>query len=32
VVLAAIRSLRRALSAEVESAIVHEHHFADQAN
>lgn len=32
VVLAAIRSLRRALSAEVESATVHEHHFADQAN
>ena len=32
VVLAAIRSLRRALSAEVESAAVHEHHFADQAN
>ena len=32
VVLAAIRSLRRALSAEVESATVHEHHFSDQPN
>lgn len=32
IVLAALRSLRRALSAEVESATVHEHHFADQAN
>ena len=32
VVLAAIRSLRRALSAEVESATVHEHHFADPAS
>lgn len=31
VVLAALRSLRRALSAEVESAPAHEHHFADQA-
>jgi DNA-binding MarR family transcriptional regulator len=29
VVLEALRSLRRALSAEVESAPVHEHHFAD---
>ena len=29
VVLAAIRSLRRALSAEVESGPVHHHHFAD---
>lgn len=29
IVLAALRSLRRALSAEVESAAVHEHHFAD---
>jgi DNA-binding MarR family transcriptional regulator len=32
VVLAALRSLRRALSAEVESAPTHEHHFADSAN
>lgn len=32
IVLAAFRSLRRALSAEVESATVHEHHFADQAH
>jgi DNA-binding MarR family transcriptional regulator len=32
IVLAALRSLRRALSAEVESAPAHEHHFADQAN
>ncbi len=32
IVLAAFRSLRRALSAEVESAPAHEHHFADQAN
>ncbi|HUG30175.1 MAG TPA: MarR family transcriptional regulator [Candidatus Limnocylindria bacterium] len=31
IVLAALRSLRRALSAEDESAV-HEHHFADQAN
>jgi DNA-binding MarR family transcriptional regulator len=29
IVLAALRSLRRALSAEVESSAVHEHHFAD---
>ena len=29
IVLAALRSLRRALSAEVESTGVHEHHFAD---
>jgi DNA-binding MarR family transcriptional regulator len=29
IVLAALRSLRRALSAEVESTPVHEHHFAD---
>jgi MarR family transcriptional regulator, organic hydroperoxide resistance regulator len=29
IVLAALRSLRRALSAEVESTAVHEHHFAD---
>lgn len=32
VVLAAFRSLRRALSAEVESTNVHHHHFADVAN
>lgn len=32
VVLAALRSLRRALSAEVESSAVHQHHFADVAN
>jgi DNA-binding MarR family transcriptional regulator len=32
IVLAALRSLRRALSAEVETAAVHEHHFADQSN
>ena len=32
IVLAALRSLRRALSAEVESAPAHEHHFAGQAN
>ena len=32
IVLAALRSLRRALSAEVESSTVHEHHFADAAN
>jgi len=32
IVLAALRSLRRALSAEVESAPVHQHHFADAAN
>jgi len=31
IVLAALRSLRRALSAEVESAAVHEHHFAETA-
>jgi MarR family transcriptional regulator, organic hydroperoxide resistance regulator len=31
IVLAAFRSLRRALSAEVESATVHEHHFAEAA-
>lgn len=30
IVLAALRSLRRALSAEAESAPVHQHHFADQ--
>lgn len=29
IVLAALRSLRRALSAEVESSAVHEHHFSD---
>ena len=29
IVLAALRSLRRALSVEVEAAAVHEHHFAD---
>jgi DNA-binding MarR family transcriptional regulator len=32
VVLTALRSLRRALSAEVESQAVHQHHFADQSN
>jgi DNA-binding MarR family transcriptional regulator len=32
IVLAALRSLRRALSAEAGSDLVHEHHFADQAN
>lgn len=32
IVLAALRSLRRALSAEAETAPVHEHHFADQAS
>jgi DNA-binding MarR family transcriptional regulator len=32
IVLAALQSLRRALSAEVESATVHQHHFADAAN
>lgn len=32
IVLAALRSLRRALSAEAESAPVHQHHFADQAS
>lgn len=32
IVLAALRSLRRALSAEVEAAPVHQHHFADQAS
>jgi len=32
VVLAAIRTLRRALSAELESSPAHEHHFADQAD
>jgi DNA-binding MarR family transcriptional regulator len=31
-VLAALRTLRRALSVEVESSPVHEHHFADLAN
>jgi DNA-binding MarR family transcriptional regulator len=32
IVLAALRSLRRALSAEVESDPIHEHHFADVSN
>lgn len=32
IVLAALRTLRRALSAEVESSPVHQHHFADQAS
>jgi DNA-binding MarR family transcriptional regulator len=32
IVLAAFRTLRRALSAEVESSPVHQHHFADQAS
>jgi DNA-binding MarR family transcriptional regulator len=32
IVLAALRSLRRALSAEVESDPVHQHHFADVGN
>jgi DNA-binding MarR family transcriptional regulator len=32
IVLAALRSLRRALSAEAGSDLVHEHHFAEQAN
>ena len=32
IVLAAMRSLRRALSAEVESSPVHQHHFADVNN
>jgi MarR family transcriptional regulator, organic hydroperoxide resistance regulator len=32
IVLAALRSLRRALSAEVESAPIHQHHFTDAAN
>ena len=32
IVLAAMRSLRRALSAEVESSPVHQHHFADVSN
>lgn len=32
IVLAALRSLRRALSAEVESDPVHQHHFADVSN
>jgi DNA-binding MarR family transcriptional regulator len=32
IVLEALRSLRRALSAEVESAPVHEHHFAESAS
>ena len=32
IVLAALRSLRRALSAEVESGPVHEHHFAETAS
>jgi DNA-binding MarR family transcriptional regulator len=31
VVLAALRTLRRALSAEVESSPIHQHHFAEQA-
>lgn len=31
VVLAALRALRRALSAEVESSPIHQHHFAEQA-
>ena len=32
IVLAALRSLRRALSAEVESDPIHQHHFADVSN
>ena len=32
IVLAALRSLRRALSAEVESGPIHHHHFTDTAN
>ena len=32
IVLAALRSLRRALSAEVEPGTVHEHHFAESAS
>lgn len=32
IVLAALRSLRRALSTELESSPIHQHHFADQAN
>jgi DNA-binding MarR family transcriptional regulator len=32
IVLAALRTLRRALSAEVESSPIHQHHFADQAS
>ena len=32
IVLAALRSLRRALSAEVETSVVHEHHFAETAS
>lgn len=32
IVLSALRSLRRALSAEAETAPVHQHHFADQAS
>ncbi len=32
IVLAALRTLRRALSAEVESSPVHQHHFADPAS
>ena len=32
IVLAAMRSLRRALSAEVDAAPAHEHHFADQSS
>jgi DNA-binding MarR family transcriptional regulator len=32
IVLAALRSLRRALSAEIESSPVHQHHFADVTN
>jgi DNA-binding MarR family transcriptional regulator len=31
VVLAALRTLRRALSAEIESSPIHQHHFAEQA-
>lgn len=32
IVLSALRSLRRALSAEVETTQIHQHHFADQAS
>ena len=32
IVLAAFRTLRRALSAEVESSPIHQHHFADEAS
>jgi DNA-binding MarR family transcriptional regulator len=32
IVLAALRSLRKALSAEVETTAVHQHHFAEQAS